>query len=105
MPAKKGYKPILANVSTTALKASTIYKTQGIDTTTWGLALLMGQALDPSNLSLPSAAVVIWTAGISTTATSIGNAYLITFTDSNGRYGVTLPISTGYRIKVYGATS
>lgn len=105
MAAKKGYKPNPVKISSTILKASTVYKTQGIDTTTWGLALLMGQALNPSNLSLPSAAVVIWTAGISTTATSIGNAYLITFTDSNGRYGVTLPVSTGYRIKVYGATN
>lgn len=97
---RKAYKP--AQNALSAVTSTTVIKTMELTTDQWGLALLQGIAKAPAGTMLPSAAVMLWPTTVSTTAQSVTNAYAITFTDGEGRYGVTIKTGTAYRIKVYG---
>ncbi|MGL5348548.1 MAG: hypothetical protein ACRDA3_14465 [Peptostreptococcaceae bacterium] len=97
---KKAYKPSQNALS--ALTTATVIKTMALTTDQWSLALLQGIAKAPAGTMLPSAAVLLWPTTVSVTAQSVTNAYAITFSDYEGRYGVTIKTGTAYRIKVYG---
>lgn len=99
MAAKKSYKP--AANSLTALTTATVIKTMALTTDQWSLALLQGIAKSPALTALPSAAVLLWPTTVTTAQESVGNAYAITFSDAQGRYGVTVKTGVAYRIKVY----
>ncbi|MDR3594082.1 hypothetical protein [Clostridium sp.] len=70
---------------------------QNVSTTTWGLALLKGTAHGAGGTALGSATVLVWESGTATTAT----ANHTTFSDVNGRYGVTVRAGYGLTIKAY----
>jgi hypothetical protein len=69
-----------------------------IETSAWKMALLKGTALTPTGTAIASGAVAVWE---STNPTSTA-ANHTTFTDSKGRYGVTVKANTALKIKFYG---
>lgn len=106
------YKPLAniipANVIT-AHKGSKLQKT--VDTTSWNLVLIDGVATGTSlavstnGSSVISASVVLKSGTVlgwyGTTAGSIGNADIQTFTDSIGKYGVTVNTGSALTLKFY----
>lgn len=100
---KKCYKPKQATVAT--LTSGAVISNKALSTENWGLALVYGIARNPASAILSNAAVMLWTTGVSAGGQSAGNAYAVTFTDANGRYGVTVATGIGYNLKVYGGTT
>jgi len=69
-----------------------------VSTSAWAMALLKGTALSPTGTEMASGAVAVWE---STNPTST-SANHTTFTDGQGRYGVTVRANTALKIKFYG---
>lgn len=90
------YRP-KANTVTAANNDSGTIVVQDLSTTTWGLALLKGTAKGAGGTALGSASVLVWESGTATTAT----ANHTTFSDVDGRYGVTVRANYGLTIKAY----
>ncbi|MDR5585910.1 MULTISPECIES: hypothetical protein [Clostridium] len=104
------YKPL-----GTVISAATITRyngnklAQAVGTTAWNLVLINGLATGKSMhisgevvvsapIVLKSGTVLGW---YGTTAGSIGNADIQTFTDSTGKYGVTVNTGTALTLKFY----
>lgn len=96
------YKPLSATIA-----ASTINKANGskvmkdIDTSLWNLALIYGTALGVSGTAiivLKSGTVLGWYSNV---AGEESAAAIQTFTNSNGRYGVTVNTGAPLTIKFY----
>jgi len=91
------YKPKAVTVGkASAISGTAVYK--NISTSTWGLFLLKGTAVSPGgNSVLPSGGVQVWESGTLTTSP----ANHTTFSDVNGKYGVTCKANIGLTIKFY----
>lgn len=104
------YKPLAASVSSNSLydfNGARIDKT--INTSAWDLIFLYGTALGISlkisgaivvskKVVLKSGTVLGW---YNTTAGTVANAAFQTFSDSNGRYGVTINSGHPVTVKFY----
>lgn len=100
MAVKKTYKPQEIKVSATAIaKSPTPMYDKDISPTLWGLVLLEGVAKWSTNSAIISGAVAIWEN--STADSTISTADYLTFTDSSGRYAITVPAQQKLAIKVY----
>ncbi|MBU3181563.1 hypothetical protein [Clostridium psychrophilum] len=91
------YRPRTKAILATVVDSG-IMVVQNISTSAWALALLKGTALSPTGASLASGAVAVWQ---STNPTST-SADHTTFTDGQGRYGVTVKANVALKIKFYG---
>ena len=69
-----------------------------VSTSAWAMALLKGTALSPTGAIIASGAVAVWESTNPTSTT----ANHTTFTDSQGRYGVTVKAKTQLKLKFYG---
>ena len=90
------YRPIGKTLLATVVDSGTMV-VQNISTSAWALALLRGVALSPTGAALPSGAVAIWESTNPTTT----SANHTTFSDSTGRYGVTVRANIALKIKFY----
>lgn len=95
MAVKHNYQPAdIASFATQKLSIPIYSKDQSL--VLWSTVLVAGRASYAGTI-LSNAALVIWTGAIGT----IGNAKYMTFTDGNGNYGISLPATASYSIKIY----
>ncbi|MBU3160083.1 MAG: hypothetical protein ACREVX_16275 [Clostridium sp.] len=91
------YRPRTKAILATVVDSGTMV-VQNISTSAWVMALLKGTALSPTGTAMASGAVAVWE---STNPTST-SANHTTFTDGQGRYGVTVKANVALKIKFYG---
>jgi hypothetical protein len=96
--ATKNYKPRTITVASANADSGQAF-TQAINTSMWKMFLLKGTALGPSGTAMQSGAVQVWE---STKATTLAADHT-TFTDAQGRYGVTCRAGVALKIKFLGA--
>lgn len=96
--ATHNYKPKTMTIASAAA-TSGVAMTNSISTLAWGMFLLKGTAIDPVGGAMDSGAVQVWLTASPTT----GPATHTTFTDADGRYGVTVEAGRGLWIKFLGA--
>ncbi|AOR23410.1 hypothetical protein [Clostridium taeniosporum] len=104
------YKPLATVISAATINNYNGNKlTQTVGTTAWDLVLIngvaVGTSMHVSGSTVISAPVILNSGTVlgwyDTTAGSIGNADIQTFTDSNGKYGVTVNTGTSLTLKFY----
>lgn len=91
------YRP-LTKVMASGIDTSGVMIAFNISTSAWAMALLKGTALTPTGAPIASGAVAIWEGTNPTSST----ADHTTFTDSQGRYGITVKAKTQLKLKFYG---
>lgn len=90
------YKPI-TKVLLSAEVISGVALDEDLSTSNWGIILFTGIATSPSSGILRSATVVIWESTNPTTSPPNH----ITYSDKNGKYGVTVRTSVSLKIRYY----
>ncbi|EES51033.1 hypothetical protein NE172_07765 [Clostridium botulinum] len=104
------YKPLATVISAAAINRYNGNKlNQSIGTTAWDLVLIdglaTGKSMHVSGSVVVSAPVILKSGTVlgwyGTTAGSIGNANIQTFTDSTGKYGVTVNTGSALTLKFY----
>jgi hypothetical protein len=91
------YRP-LTKVMASGVATSGVMHAFNISTSAWAMALLKGTALTPTGTAIASGAVAVWQSTNPTSTT----ANHTTFTDSKGRYGVTVKAGVQLKLKFYG---
>ena len=91
------YRPTSKAITASVDVSGTMVVTN-VSTAAWQMALLKGTALSPTGGAMASGAVAVWE---STNPTSTV-ANHTTFTDGQGRYGVTVKANTQLKVKFYG---
>ena len=97
--AKANYKPVSSTITAASgAKKSVPQIGKSLNTNLWDLLLLKGTAKATSGTLIASGTVAIW---LSAVAGSMGDIAFLTFTDTSGRYAVTVPTGKALTIKIY----
>lgn len=94
--AYRNYKPKVARISAASLPGGIVY-TEKLSGLKWTLVLIKGTAVGFNGSILGSGAIQVWESANPTT----GPAQHVTFTDSEGKYGVTCKSGVGLLVKFY----
>jgi hypothetical protein len=89
------YRPHTVNVTAAA---SGIAKIKDINTSIWQMFLLKGTALSPTGAAMASGAIQVWYS----TNTITNPADQTTFTDANGKYGITTKAGVALKVRFFG---
>jgi len=100
MAVKRNYQPVTAALtSANTAKSNIPIVTQSLTTSKWGLLLIAGLAQTSDSEIISNGTVVIW--ANTATAGSLTSADYMTFTNNDGRYGITIPTTNKYAVKIY----
>lgn len=96
------YKPVAVSITSASIAAKNGKKIEkSAVNVSWNLVFIYGTALFSTSVTqgvLSNATVLGW---YSTQAGSMGDADLLTFTDANGRYGITMGMGNALTLKFY----
>ncbi|UEL47876.1 hypothetical protein [Terrisporobacter hibernicus] len=100
MAMQESYKPSAIGVTATnAAKTAIPYMKKSANLSKWDLLLLAGIAKNTAGAVISNGAIAVW---INTaTAGSITDADFMTFTDTSGRYGVSISAGSKFVVKFY----
>lgn len=100
MAMQESYRPKDISVTaTSAAKTAIPYIKESASLSKWDLLLLAGIAKNTAGAVISNGAVVVWMS--TSTAGSITDADFMTFTDTSGRYGVSISAGTKFVVKFY----